>query len=294
MKILVTNNTFGNLGGSETYAFALIMELARREGIEVHAFSKTLGYVADRLRERNITVVNQITQDYDFVFASHNTTVPFLKNITGKKVMTCHGIYPVPEQPVPGMDKYVAISQEVKNHLANKGFASTVIYNGVDCNRFRPMRPINMQLKSVLSLSQSQPLNDLLKTICSERGLKFISLNKFTNPVFNVEHYINEADLVISLGRGCYEAMACGRNVLVLDKRPYIDKPPLGDGMVNEGNINAFMSHNCSGRHSNKVFIKETIVNELKNYNNKNGEWAREFALKEFNIVKQVDKYFCL
>jgi hypothetical protein len=294
MKILVTNNTFGALGGSETYAFALIMELNRRNDITVHGFSKTLGFVSNRLRERNIPVFNEINQDYDFVFASHNTTIPFLKDISGKKVQTCHGIFPPPEQPVSGVDKYVAISQEVKNHLKSKGVDSTVIFNGVDCKRFKPTKPINKQLKTVLSLSQSEELNNLFRIICNEKGLKFISLNKFTNPVFNVEHYINEADLVVSLGRGAYEAMACGRNVMVLDKRPYINKPHLGDGMVNETNVRAFMSHNCSGRHSNIIFDKHMIMKELSKYNHNNGDWAREFALQELNISKQVDKYFNL
>ena len=37
-----------------------------------------------------------------------------------------------------------------------------------------------------------------------------LTINKYTNPVWKIEELMRESDLVVSLGRGAYEAMACG------------------------------------------------------------------------------------
>jgi len=55
MKIIVGNNAFGNPGGSETYAYALIAELVRR-GHEVTAVGKKRGIVSDQLKKIGVPV----------------------------------------------------------------------------------------------------------------------------------------------------------------------------------------------------------------------------------------------
>lgn len=294
MKILVTNNTLSDLGGSETYAYALMLELQKRKGITVHGFSRKLGLISDRLERNGVKVINSVTENYNLILASHSSTIPFINHLRGFKIMTCHGIFPTEEQPVPKMDKYVSITEEVETHLKNRGYESKIIHNGIDCERFRPITKINKELKSILSLSHSEDLNDVLRKVCKDRGIKLICLNKHSNPIFDVENVINTVDLVISLGRGAYEAMACGRNVFVLDKRPYVNKPPLGDGIINSDNIYNFLKNNCSGRFSNTVYNENLINAELDKYDYRLSEFCREFALRELNIVHQTDKYLKL
>jgi glycosyltransferase involved in cell wall biosynthesis len=294
MRVLVTNNTLGGLGGSETYAYTLIKELHRRSDIQVSAYSPALGLIASKLSQEGVQVLQRIPNNFDLILASHNSTTKLIKRYKGIKVQTCHGVYPKLEQPDVGMDKYVAISEEVQKHLMNKRLPSQVIFNGVDCERFQPKTPLNSEIKKILSLSHDDGLNNILRSICAKRGIQLIALNKYRNPLFNVEDIMNGVDLVITLGRGAYEAMACGRNVLILDKRPYINKPPLGDGMIMGDNVNDFMKNNCSGRFSNKVFGVPDIETELDKYDPKWGEMNREFALSELNIIKQADKYLSL
>ncbi len=291
MKILVTNNTLANLGGSETYTYALIKELSKRKDIQLDAFSQHIGLVGNKLKSEGISVINNIKDEYDLILASHTSTTQLITEFGGKKIQTCHGVFLPLEQPFPGMDKYVSITKEVYDHLSNKGFESTIIYNGIDCDRFKPINPLNKKLKNVLSLVQNEDLNLLLAEVCKEMGYNFNRLNKFVNPVFNVEDLINQSDLVITLGRGAYESMACGRNVFVLDKRPYINKPPLGDGIITPENINNILENNCSGRYTNTIYDKEMIKNEFIKYDHRYGEFNRDFALENLNIEKQVDKY---
>jgi len=294
MKILVTNNTLGGLGGSETYAYTLIKELHGRDDIEVHAFSPQIGLIGSKLKNIGVNVVNKPDSSYDLILASHTSTIPYIKSIKGFKVQTCHGVYPALEQPYGGLDGYVSISNEVYNHLKNKRIDSTIIHNGIDCERFKITHPINKELKSVLSLSHSDLLNNMLRSVCVKHGVKLICLNKYTNPIFNVEDAINEVDMVVTLGRGAYESMACGRNVMILDKRPYINKPPIGDGILTELNIENSLKNNCSGRFSNRVFGEKEIEEEIIKYDYTLGEFNREYALKNLNIKMQVDKYLNL
>lgn len=295
MNILVGNNTLGNLGGSETYVYAFILELKRR-GHNVEAFAgANLGLVANKLQQHGV-VCNLFPsrKEYDVIFTSHTSTVNKIKGIKGLKIQTCHGIYHPLEKPANFIDKYVSITKEVSDSLSAHKLPSTIIYNGIDCDRYKPVKPINDKLTKVLSLSQSEEVNKMLREACNRLGIEFIAHNKFINPVFNIEDVINDVDLVVSLGRGAYEAMACGRPVLVLDKRPYINKPPIGDGLITPDNVNDFMLNNCSGRFSNRVYNVDGIVGELQKYDASLGEFSREFALKELNIKTQVDKYLDL
>ena len=294
MKVLVTNNTLGGLGGSETYAYTLIKELHSRKDITVHAFSKSLGVIANKLNQEGIKVISTVGDDYDLILSSHNSTTPFILKNKGLKIQTCHGVYPALEQPANGLDRYISISEEVQKHLTVKGKESEIIFNGVDCNRFKPVNPLNDEVKSILSLSHSEELNNTLKVICSKLGITLTCLNKYRNPVFHVEEMMNRADMVITLGRGAYEAMACGRNVMILDKRPYIKKPPLGDGLIDGDNVNDFMKNNCSGRFSNRIFNAEDIEKEILRYDPKYGEFSREFAINNLNIIEQANKYLKL
>lgn len=296
MNILVTNNTFGHIGGSETYAYTFIEELKKRNfNVDAMPGMTINGKIGEMVRGLGVDINPQPKHNnYDAVLGSHTSTMIKVKHLSCPIVQTCHGVYVEPEQPSPYANIYVSISDEVKNHLKNKGYESTIIYNGVNLDRFKPTKKINKELKVVLSLSQSQSLNNTLKRVCDSLGLQFKYRNKYSNPIFNIENEINEADLVVTLGRGAYESMACGRPVLVLDQRPYVSKSPIGDGMVTIDNINELMKYNCSGRLTNTVYSDQMIINEFKKYDHTIGEFLRVFAERELDIKKQVDKYLNL
>ena len=296
MKILVTNNTLGSPGGSETYAYALISELHNR-GIDVEALTaSSVGIIATKLTEKGIKISRGAAKErsYDLILASHLSSHPIINNLQGKKIQTCHGPMHHLEQPMSGIDGYVSVSEEVQAHLQSKNIQSSVIYNGVDVDRFSPKKPIGDSVKSVLSLSQHGPFNTFLKKMFEKRGIAFKSLNKFASPVFNVEDYINEADLVISIGRGVYEAMSCGRPVLCLDNRQYMGAIPTGEGLLTENNMTECLKNNCTGRRYKISFNEQSIIQEIEKYNPSIGEWARQFVLNNLAISKQVDKYLSL
>jgi hypothetical protein len=299
MNILVSNHTFGDIpGGSETYAYCIINELVK-QGHRVGAFcTRPVGKMAKLVNKLGVPVhrARPFKKEYDLILASHTSTIKLLKRygVKGFYVQTCHGIYPELEQPCPGMDAYAAITQEVKDHLMKKGYESTIIHNGVDCNLYKPASKINNKLTSVLSLCHSDDANNMVKIACRMTGVKYVEHNKYKNPVFNLHKTINEVDLVVTLGRGAYESLACGRSVVIFDKRAYVGSRSLGDGIIQKNNIDDYIINNCSGRYSNKDFTAESLAIEFSKYNSELGNFGREYAVSKLNIETQVHKYIAL
>ena len=287
MKILLGTHYLAKTGGTESYTFALAMEL-KRLGHEVEHFAIIRGGVSAMLEEQGVPFMS--ADHYDLIFANHTTVVEQLWPY-GYVIQTCHGTIAELEQPSPYADAYVGVSEEVSEHLQSKGYkAAAVIANGIDCNRFCPKRPVSPTLQTVLSLCQSDVANDFIRRCCQQEGIRFLQSNKFTDNVWAIEDLINESDLVIGLGRSAYDAMACGRCVLVYDFRDYMGEF-LGDGMLTPDSIGRSMLCNCSGRASRRKFDEQTFIAELHKYSPELGAWGRQFALEHLNIEKAVAAY---
>lgn len=284
--ILVANNHLKKVGGSETFTYALIGALLKK-GFEVEYFSFFKGEVSKRI-EQDLNVRYMSKSKYDLILANHNTCVDYLSR-RGVIIQTCHGIFPKEEQPSRYADGHIGISKEVIDHLEALGFKSEIIVNGIDCDRYTVEKPINEILKRVMSLSQSETANAKIEAACNALGLEFTKFNKNENPVWNVEHMINDVDLVLGLGRSAYEAMACGRAVVVFDERDYFTS--YSDGYLTPNLVEKCVENNCSGRYSKLKFSTEDLIFEFKKYRKKDGDDLRELALKSFNMNVQVDKY---
>ena len=287
MKILLGTHYLAKTGGTESYTFALAMEL-KRLGHKVEHFAIIRGGVSAMLEEQGVPF---LTSDrFDLILANHTTVVEQLWPL-GFTVQTCHGNIAELEQPSPYADAYVAVSEEVREHLQSKGYrAAAVIANGIDCNRFCQKRPISSTLKTVLSLCQSDVANDFIRRCCQQEGIRFLQSNKFTDNVWAIEDLINESDLVVGLGRSAYDAMACGRCVLVYDFREYMGEF-LGDGMLTPDSIGHSMLCNCSGRASRLKYDEQAFKREMQKYSPELAAWGREYALEHLNIEVAVRKY---
>lgn len=285
-KILVANHHLDKFGGSETFTFTFI-DFLLKKGYSVEYFTFQKGIVSDKI-ENDLQVSFMREKHYDYIFANHNTCVRYLSS-RGMVIQTCHGIYPRLEQPSKYADGHIAISIEVLEYIKSKGFQGEVLLNGIDCTRFSSKEPINNSLKSVLSLCQSESANEMILSACKKMNINFKSLNKYANPIWNVENVINEVDLVIGLGRSAYEAMACGRAVLIFDNRAYFKS--YSDGYVNSKMLNESIINNCSGRRFKNEYDVDDLVSDFKLYDKVDGSFLRDFALKNLNMELQVQEY---
>ncbi|MCX7549054.1 UDP-glycosyltransferase [Xanthomarina sp. F1114] len=285
MKILIANNQLNNLGGSETFTFTLIEELVSR-GYHVEYFTFEFGLVSDRI-EQDLKVSFMSKKKYDLILANHNTCVKKLYKF-GFIIQTCHGIFPKLEQPSSKANAYVSISTEVQNHLGTLGFPSILIHNSINLKRFQSIKPINKKLETVLSLCHSKEANEFVKRACTDLEVNFLKAFKYGDTIWNIEEKINEADLVVGLGRSAYEAMACGRPVLVYDNRRYFDS--CGDGYVKD-KLGFSLQNNCSGRYTRQSFTLDLFKKELQKYNANDGLYFRNFAEKELNVKHNIERY---
>lgn len=295
MKILIGNHQLGDIGGSETHAYTLATEL-KKQGHDVTALGACFntGIVSSQLQKNGIhCVYGRHAAAYDLILINHTSTAQAVEGCTGYKVQTCHGVYPQLEQPFPGMDRYVSISEEVQHHLKIKGYESIVIRNAVDCERFKPKTDLPSKLSKVLSLAHSERANNIIKHACSIAEVKYIELCKFKRQVnrWDMENVVNEADLVVSLGRGVFESVSCGRNVVVFDHRDYMNSPAIGDGFITIDNIDHLLTCNCSGRATRQEFNADSLAAELKKYTPEVGRQLRQYALENLNIENQAQKY---
>ena len=286
MKILLGTHYLDKTSGTESYTYALAMQL-RRMGHDVEHFAIVRGGISAMMEEQGIPFMT--ADHYDLILANHTTVVEKLW-LLGYVIQTCHGTIPELEQPSPYADAHVAVSPEVRDHLQSLGYSAIVIPNGIDCQRFSPSAPVSSTLTTVLSLCQSDTANDFIRRCCQQAGLRFLQSNKFTDNVWAVEELINKSDLVVGLGRSAYDAMACGRCVLVYDYRQYMSEF-LGDGMLTPLTIQTAMRCNCSGRASRLKYDQASFIAEMQKYSPELAAWSRQFALENLSIEQAVRSY---
>lgn len=286
MRILLATYYLAKTGGTENYTYALAQELLRR-GHKVEYYAEVRGETSKKFERMGVPYMNHVY--YDLILANHVTVVRKICR-RGFTVQTCHGMLPDLEQPSIFADAHVVISDELKDYLAGKDYTARLIRNGIDCERFSPVKPLSPKLSTVLSLCQSDAANDFIARCCAKAGVEFRALNKFTDNVWDVEKYINDADLVVGIGRSAYDAMACGRCVISFDNRNNLAKG-IGDGYLSTDNISRSIRHNCIGRGSGREFGEDDFIKELQKYNPADGAFLRQFALQHFNIEHSVDEY---
>lgn len=286
--VLVANNHLDYFGGSETFTFALIEALLEK-GFNVEYFTFIKGNFS-KLIEQKLNVGFMSKKSYDVVLANHNTCVRHLRD-KGFVIQTCHGIYPDLEQPSIFADFHVSISQEVANYLSLKGFPSTIIMNGINTERFYSKNELNTNLKTVLSLCHSEAANSFLKEVCDELKIDFLCIEKFEDRTWEIEDLINRSDMVVGLGRSAYEAMSCGRPIIIYDQRPYSES--FADGYVVDKLANSLVN-NCSGRFYKLKMTKEMMIEEFKKYKKSDGEILRNFVVDNLSMSSSVDKYIAL
>ena len=283
--ILIGINHFDKVGGSEMYTYTLSISL-QKSGHSISIFTYNKGFVAEKLKAECpeicfLTDLELANKTFDIALISHNSIFNLPVNAT-HIIQICHGIFPALEQPSYLADSHISISKEIHEYLENKQFKSVFIPNPIDLERFTCKTLIGLELKSILSLCQGQEANELLQEVCDELGLVLRCHNKFNDPVWDLEKAINQADLVVSLGRGVIESMACGRSVLVFDHRGY--NGSLADGIVTQENIQEIQKNNFSGRRFRHKPTKEYLIEELNKYNQSQGSFNQNYARNHFGV----------
>lgn len=273
MNILLTNLQLYPFRGTENWCYAVGQELIRR-GHSVSIFSPTPREGIPFFEQAGIKYTT--SGEFDLILDNHSVVYPALK---GTIIHTCHGTVPA-ERPLPNVTN-VAVS----SRAADAWGLTTIVPNGIDCERFKPTTTPNKEIKNVLSLCSSDEADNMLSSICKELGLNLTTTHN--KEVFNVEELINKSDLVFGVGRSLLDAMACGRPVISYDCRFYL-KPNHGLGYITPEIVER-NNDNLTGKLN--TLTRDIIINEILKYNPSDGLRNREYIIKNRNIKQTVDRY---
>lgn len=286
MDILIST-TLLNYTGVPTYTLTLYNQLVAR-GHKVTVYCPKNGQLSSRMK---VISSLEFAGWPDVILAQHNTLAREMR----KKwpdipmIFISHGISPNLEQPPTDIkiDKYIAVSEEVILNLESYNITNMkLVRNFIDIDRFYCKEPVRDKPERLLFISnharERRRTYKTIQKVCKIMKIKFKLLDFATHPKFNIEDYINETDIVISLGRGILEAMACWRPVIVFDRRR-------GDGYINEGTYRRSRMNNFSGRAYFLECKTKVIIDEIKKYHPDDGITNRNIILKHHNHIKGVD-----
>lgn len=282
MRVLLANYWLRHYAGSETFTYAIWEEL-KRKGHVVDVLTCQKGGVSERMTG----MVDSAGAEYDVTIYSHNPMLPFVRGRAKRTISLLHSPTEELEKPAQGADEYISVSEEVQKVNEERGFKSRVVWNGVNLDRFKPIEN-GQKGKVVLCVGNSQ--NDrkkLVREACQNLGFDYVGIGLDEIPVWHTEKFMQDADVVVTAGRGVYEAMACGKPVICYGAY-------WADGIVTPENIIELMKCNCSGRNRNLKWdighIEEAIKFVLADGFRFTPEDYRRVAVEHFDIKNTVGK----
>lgn len=324
MDILLGNNTLALLAGSETWTFTLAKFL-KLAGHKVSGFSPELGVISEDLKKIGVQCFNNVSSleskpfsfifeenvehNYDVIIANHNHIVEYLRNTFQNKpiISTIHGIIHemedekgkkviAPEHPAlnSGVNQFVSVSEEVRDVLKNKyNIDSIIIRNFFDEKKFNSKRKINTVPKQILINSnyvlKDDPIVEKWRMIAKHYGAKLIAIGYNFSPSIDPMQAIEEADIVVGMGRSVCEGVMAGRLGIV-------DGRWGTGGIICEKNINELRYFNFSGRNSNGVSLNvDELIKEIDTHYNLNTiDWGKKYMRLEHNASIAVESYIRL
>lgn len=206
LKILLANSEMEYPGGTQSWVRQMYRTLSIDHEVAVFAAEGALPV--------DLCPFDPSTT-YDLGIINHWTATQALRKAKIEfRIVTCHGVLPYEEIPVLGADRYVAVSESVRDKIP---FASSVIRNPIDLAHFRPLSAPSTTLKRLAFVSNRQgDARPLIEAAAGELGVELRIVGK-ENAVSDPLDVYNWADMVIGIARVAMEALACGRNVLAMD-----------------------------------------------------------------------------
>lgn len=280
--IVISNWSLEGIGGSETHSFALACGL-RREGYPVMYWTPKDGATGKRFQEKGILPWDGRKPFYAI---SGQSTGRHFQGIC-PVIQIVQGVVPA-ERPIPGMDGYVAISNTTAELARAMGGCAGIIPNGIDVERFCPKRHLNSELVAVLSLCQGD--DSILREACAKMGVRYV---RPEGRVWEIEDLMQEADLVVGVGRTLLDAMACGRCVLSWDNRDYFPRPAIGFGYIPAEDAMELATRNFVDREGPSRNV-DWMIAQLRRYDPADGERLHELVRGQFNVEDEVRQYLAL
>lgn len=220
-------------------------------------------------------------ESFDYIIISHHEQFEAIKANPSQKIYISHGIIE-DEKFRPGANKYISISEEVRQKNLTLGIDSTVIGQPIEI--LEQKRPSDI-LQKILIIRRENLEENLFAFLSEKYEIRCSNLEE------PIENQIAWADLCITLGRGALESMAQGKPVLVADNRHYMNGAK-GDGYITAKNIKETALCNYSGRRYGILPTREWIEAELAKYNPHDSDFLYGYVKENHTAEKIISRYF--
>lgn len=179
---------------------------------------------------------------------------------------------------------------------ASYSIESEVVHNPIDTSRYY-IKNVLRDVPKVLILCKNKNAATIVKNSCDELEYEsewqpsptYESNSVDKRFCLDIEEKINKFDIVVGIGRPILEAMSCGRNVIVFDKRFYYKVYP-ADGFIDMDNIDDSSRFNFCGKDKLSDYSEKNMIEELKKYDKSLMDKFRMFILDNHSIEASVNK----
>jgi len=245
MHILLTNHQMYAYTGTELYTYTLALAL-KNLGHKVCVYTKFPGEISEKLEELGIRCTNDLESIKNELFDVahvHHVICAYEIRVKFPKipiVFQSHSVKTILEQPPKldiGISRFLAISELVRENVKKTNYITDVqiMGNGFDTQLFRLIKPINSKPQNALVISNKMtlPKKTILMKALQKLGINCVFVGAENAAAYDrLPKYINEADIVFTIGRGIVESLLCGRVVFVFDYHS-------ADGIITSSNYDS-------------------------------------------------------
>jgi hypothetical protein len=292
--ILLTNIWLANLAGSEVVVRDLALGMLRR-GHRPIVYSPTLGYVAEEIAARGVSVIDdlrQLGEPPDIIHAHH--IIPcgeaLIRFPDVPAIYVCHAFNHWLEAPVhfPQIGAYVAVDEACRDRLVHtEGIDPNrvlILHNAVDLDRIPPRpTPLRQRPQRVVAFGKAAAVPEL-RTACERLGIQFEAIGGTGRTSTVPEQELVQYDLVFASARSALEALCCGCAVIVCDSRGVA-------GFVTSHNFDSLRAMNFGLRSLAEPITVDRCVQEIDRYDPDDASRVTARARVDADLGKLLDQF---
>ena len=280
MKILLALNALG-IGGTETYVLTVAEHLDRLAHEPV-IYSPEPGRGVEIAREKGLTVIGKgdLSDEFEVALVQDAAVAYEVAELCprARSVFVAHSESFDPQSPpqLPGtVDVQVAMNDRVERRLRAFAAGGEIVRlrQPIDTERFKAVAPLPERARRALLLTNNTVADRqaMLEAACRGAGLELTRIGGAGKQTTDPREALAGADIVVGLGRGILEGMACGRAAFVYDWSG-------GEGWVTPDSYPAIEADGFAGR-GEAVIDAEALARGLREYDRAMGPVNRDLVV---------------
>ncbi len=201
-----------------------------------------------------------------------------------------------PEHPALNarVGRFVGVSEEVRDVLKRDfGIEAVIVRNFFDLDHWRAVKAVSEKPKRFLFNSNYNDSTsaelEILRAVAKHYGAELVPIGLNHAWVVDTREKIENADVVVGIGRSVLEGVAMGRLGLVHGHWGT-------GGVIGPQTVESLRQCNFSGRNAQGRLMtpKEIVALIDRYYNPENLNWGIDYIRKEHNVLDAADRYLRL